>query len=157
MKAICVTGHREIPSDKIEYVRQELRREAERAVEDGFTLFISGFAEGVDIEFAAIVAEMKAEIPALFLEAAIPHPGRMRTKDTLFHKLIAQCNGVKIVSGEYSPDCYFVRNRYLIENSERVVAVFDGRQHGGTAQTMRMAVAKGCNLRIIDISNTQKK
>ena len=77
-KTCCVTGHRDIPKEYLDYVEQELRREVQAAIENGFTRFISGFAEGVDLMFAAIVAEEKARHPELFLEAAIPYPGRLK-------------------------------------------------------------------------------
>jgi len=153
VKTCCVTGHRKIPADKIEYVRQELRREIEQAVRDGHTFFLSGFADGADLEFTAIVVELKKDNPALFLEAVIPYAGRMKSKDRLFRELLGACNGIKIISREYSPGCYFARNRYLVEHAERVIAVFDGRERSGTAQTMRLAAAKKCDLRVIDISD----
>jgi len=43
-KVCCVTGHRDIPAERISYVEQELRREVRAAIEDGYTRFISGFA-----------------------------------------------------------------------------------------------------------------
>lgn len=67
----CVTGHRKVPSNKIDYVKKELQREVLLAIEDGFTHFMSGFAEGVDLHFASIIAELKKENPALYLAAAI--------------------------------------------------------------------------------------
>ena len=65
-KTCCVTGHRNIPAERIAYVEQELRREVQAAIEDGYTRFISGFAEGADLMFAAIVAEQKEHNPDLF-------------------------------------------------------------------------------------------
>ena len=75
-KVCCVTGHRDIPTDRAVYVEQALRREVLAAIEDGYTRFISGFAEGTDLMFAAIVAEQKEYIPNLYLEAALPYAGR---------------------------------------------------------------------------------
>ena len=46
MKTCCVTGHREIPADKIEHVKNVLRSQVLQAVEDGYTHYVSGFAEG---------------------------------------------------------------------------------------------------------------
>ena len=66
-KTCCVTGHRDIPEARIAYVEQELRREVEEAIAEGYTRFISGFAEGVDLMFAAIVAEQMEHRPELFL------------------------------------------------------------------------------------------
>ena len=75
-KCCCVSGHRDIPADKLPYVKEELRKAVQAAIEDGFTRFISGFAEGTDLLFAAIVVEEKEKNPAIHLEAAIPicHP-----------------------------------------------------------------------------------
>ena len=75
-KVCCVTGHRSIPAERIDYVKQALRREVLAAIEDGYTRFISGFAEGTDLMFAAIVAEEMEHRPELFLEAAIPYAAR---------------------------------------------------------------------------------
>jgi uncharacterized phage-like protein YoqJ len=61
---------------------------------------------------------------------------------------------MKLIAQEYSPDCFFARNRYLVENSQRVIAVFDGRERSGTAQTMRMAASKNLELHVIDISDS---
>ena len=87
-KTCCVTGHRDIPEDRIAYVEQELRREVLAAIQDGYTRFISGFAEGADLMFAAIVVEQKKHNPDLFLEAAIPYAGRLKTKNKQFHELL---------------------------------------------------------------------
>ena len=92
-KVCCVTGHRDIPAERISYVEQELRREVRAAIEDGYTRFISGFAEGTDLMFAAIVAEEMEHHPELFLEAAIPYAGRIKTKNQQFHELLRACNG----------------------------------------------------------------
>ena len=73
-KTCCVTGHRDIPEDRIAYVEQELRREVLAAIQDGYTRFISGFAEGADLMFAAIVVEQKKHNPDLFWR--LPSPMR---------------------------------------------------------------------------------
>ena len=59
MKSICITGHRDISKGRIDYVREQLRKEVEQAIEDGFTMFLCGMADGSDLEFGAIVAEKK--------------------------------------------------------------------------------------------------
>ena len=51
-KTCCVTGHRDLPQKEINRVKAALRKEVEKAVTDGFTCFMSGFAEGVDQYFA---------------------------------------------------------------------------------------------------------
>ena len=150
-KTCCVTGHRDIPEDRIAYVEQELRREVLAAIQDGYTRFISGFAEGADLMFAAIVAEQKEHNPDLFLEAAIPYAGRLKTKNKQFHELLRACDGIKIVCQEYAPSCFLERNRYMAGESQRVIAVYDGRERGGTLFTMRYAHSIGREVREIRV------
>lgn len=150
-KTCCVTGHREIPAEKRAYVEAALREEVTAAIADGYTHFLSGFAQGVDLIFAAIVAEEKERCPDLFLEAAIPYAGRLKAKDALFQTLIRSCNGMKVICQEYTPNCYMNRNRYMVSESQRVIAVYDGRESGGTLFTLRDAHCQGREIRMIEI------
>ena len=141
----CVTGHRKIPEEKIPLVVSGLRAAVLSAVECGYNHFISGFAAGVDLMFAGIVAEMK-ESHALTLEAAIPYLGRMNTPDKTFQRLIGACDIVKVHCAGYSKGCYMTRNRYMVDSSSLVIAVYDGRKAGGTAATIQYATKSGCPL-----------
>ena len=146
IKACCVTGHRDIPAERSEKIRELLRREILAAIEDGYSHFISGFAAGADLLFAEIVVELKKIYP-ITLEAAIPYPGRMKTPDKSFQRLIRCCDTVKVHSNGYFKGCYMRRNRYMVNQSQRVIAVYDGRPTGGTAATVRHA--RGKDVRVI--------
>ena len=150
-KTCCVTGHRDIPVEKQGFVEDALRKEVAAAIEDGYTRFISGFAAGVDLVFAAVIAEAKKKNNGLFLEAAIPYAGRLKTKDKEFHKLLAVCDGVKVISDRYVPSCYLNRNRYMVAQSQRVIAVYDGRDKGGTLFTLRDAHVQGREVKLIQL------
>lgn len=150
-KTCCVTGHRNIPKEQVTYIEHELRFQVQAAIQDGYTRFISGFAEGTDLIFASVVAEEKKQHPDLFLEAAIPYSGRLKTKDAAFHKLLQSCNGIKVVCKQYIPSCFMQRNRYMVSESQRVIAVYDGRESGGTLFTMRYAHIMDRDVRVIEI------
>jgi len=150
-KTCCVTGHRNISIDCITRVEQALRHEILLAIEDGYTRFISGFAEGADLIFASIVAEEKKHHSNLYLEAAIPYAGRLKTQNQQFHELLRVCNGVKVECEKYVPSCFMQRNRYMVQQSQRVIAAYDGRDHGGTLFTMRYAHILGREVRLIKI------
>jgi uncharacterized phage-like protein YoqJ len=150
-KACSFTGHRHIKADKQQYVRRQLQDAVWQAIQDGFTCFVSGFAEGADLLFAAIVVDMKKKEPSIALEAAIPYRDRLDAKDPLFNELLNQCDHIQVVCEAYSPDCFLARNKYLVEHSERVIAVFDGRRRSGTAQTIRIAKEQNRELYIISV------
>ncbi len=150
----CVTGHRDIPNDEMPYVSAELKREIQNAIADGFTHFISGFADGADLIFAEIVAELKSEYPVT-LEAAIPHRKRISTPNKSFHAILSECNIVGIHSEKYSVSCFNKRNRFMVEHSERIIAVYDGRLSGGTFFTINYANTLGKEVKIIHTKNAK--
>ena len=147
----CFTGHRNIPADLLPVVSAKLRAEILQAVSDGYTHFICGFAIGADLIFAEIIAELK-QMHHLTLEAAIPYPGRMKTPDETFHRLISCCDIVNIHSDHYFGGCYTKRNRDMVNQSSRMIAVHDGRLTGGTASTLKSAKTVNCNTVIISLS-----
>lgn len=140
-KTCCVTGHRSIPSDQVDAVRQGLEQAVRQAVKDGYTAFISGFADGVDLMFAEIVSQAMQENPKVKLIAAIPYRKRLETLQKREHTkaLVEQCAEIYVAAEEYLPSVYVKRNRSMVERSNRVIAVYDGRDSGGTVGTIRLA------------------
>ena len=70
-KTCCVTGHRDLPQNEINKIKTTLAHEIDAAVTDGFTCFMSGFADGVDQYFVELVLERKQTTPALELIAGV--------------------------------------------------------------------------------------
>ena len=72
----CFTGHRpeklDAPPEK---VLSWLETQIDKAIEDGYTTFITGCAMGVDIWVGQIVIQKKTDHPDLHLIAATPSLG----------------------------------------------------------------------------------
>ena len=152
-KVCCVTGHRNLPQNQVNYVKAALLREIEKAVADGFTCFMSGFAEGVDQYFVEMVMEKQKDDPSLELIAVIPYQKRLdslRAKGRTYEMLEA-CADVVVMQEEYQPSVYSHRNRYMVEHSDRVIAVYDGREKGGTVRTIRFTHQMKKELREISV------
>lgn len=152
-KTCCVTGHRNLPQNEINKIKAALRREIDLAVADGYTRFMSGFADGVDQYFSEIVLERKKVRPELELVAVIAYQKRL---DSLKEKgktyeLLEACADVIVMQEEYHPSVYSHRNRYMVERSDRVIAVYDGREKGGTVRTIRFAHQMRKELREIPV------
>ena len=121
---------------------------------DGFTCFMSGFTEGVDQFFVEIVMEKQQGDPSLELIAVIPYQKRLdslRAK-TQTNKMLEACCDVIVIQEEYQPSVYSHRNRYMVEHSDRVIAVYDGREKGGTVRTIRFAYQMKKELRKIPVA-----
>ena len=140
-KTCCVAGHRDIPAEQVGHIKKSLEQEVDRAISDGFICFISGFADGVDLLFAGIAAER------------IPYQKRLDTlqKSERTKALIDLCAEIYVASEGYHPSVYAKRNRYMVERSDRVIAVYDGREKGGTIRTIRLAHSMKKELREIAI------
>ena len=151
---ICgVTGHREIPAEYMEQAEQGLRCEIEKAIADGYTYFISGFADGADQLFARIVLEKAKENPALRLEASIPYRNRYKRlmEDERTRAMLEACAKVAVISEEWASNVYMQRNRYMVSRADRVIAVYDGREKGGTVSTIRMVHAQKKEMREVPV------
>ena len=159
-KTCCVTGHRDMPSEEISSIKKALRQEIKKAVKDGFTVFLSGFADGVDQYFAEIVLEIQKENGDLKLIAVLPYRGRVKglNRREQTSALLNACTEMVVIQEKYQPNVYLQRNRYLVEHSDRVIAVYDGRGKGGTVKTIRFAHRLQKELREIPVGlNLDKK
>lgn len=151
MKACCVTGHRDISDDKIDYVTVELRKAIQEAISDGFSFFISGFAPGADMIFAKLVIELQADNPQIHLEAALPYGTWFKNRSAEDKAVLEKCMGIGVHSPKYTRDCFLIRNRFMVNTCERVITVYDGREAGGTVNTIRYAAALERDIRTIKI------
>ena len=153
-KTCCVTGHRDLPQNQSPtFFNASVSHEQEKSVADGFTCFMSGVAEGVDQYFVEIVMEKQKDDPSLELIAVIPYQKRLdslRAKRRTYEMLEA-CRDVVVIQEEYQPSVYSHRNRYMVEHSDRVIAVYDGREKGGTVRTIRFAHQMKKELREIPV------
>jgi uncharacterized phage-like protein YoqJ len=105
------------------------------------TLLITGMALGIDTLFARIAYEYK--IPFV---AAVPFPGQEnawpRKSQFEYKFLLSKAAKVEIVSnGEYSAWNMQLRNRWMVDNSDALIAVWDGTP-GGTANCYKYAAEK---------------
>ncbi len=55
------------------------------------------------------------------------------------------------MSENYTSDCMLKRNRYMVDNSDIVIAVWDGRSGSGTGATVNYAKKQGKKVIIIEI------
>ena len=96
---------------------------------------------------------MKKSNLALELIAVIPYQKRLdslRQKKRTY-EMLESCADIVVIREEYQPSVYSHRNRYMVEHSDRVIAVYDGREKGGTAGTIRFTHTMKKELREIPV------
>lgn len=117
-----------------------------RAHEAGCTRFISGMSRGFDLWAAQAVILLRHECSDVTLHCAVPYDGQEARWETHWRELhravLQRADSAVILAQRYAPECFHVRNRYMVDASARLICYYDG-QPGGTAYTVRYAEKRG--------------
>ena len=147
----CFTGHRpeKLPwgSDETDprcsALKRKIRDAVESAYDGGMRHFICGMARGCDFYFAEAVLTLRREKGDVTLEAAIPcaaqSGGWPEADQVRWRSLLAQCDLETLVQEQYTKGCMLRRNRYMVDHSALLIAVYDGVS-GGTRHTLEYAM-----------------
>ncbi len=138
---------------------ETLKYEVYRLIESGVTYFQTGMARGIDLMCGKIILELKESFD-IHLFCIIPclnqSDGWSSEDKSLYERLIRCSSGVTYTSDEeYRKGCMAKRNRYLVDNAEYLIAVFDG-QKGGTMSTIEYAKKKHRSIIIVNPNDYTK-
>ena len=168
MKVVCATGHRlsgfswynkngntlynENNPECIK-IKSLLMQELEKLILTGYDYFISGMALGFDIWFAEAILELKKKYPHIKLIGALPCRNQTerwtdQKQIDRYNYLITQLDDVRCIYDIYEDGCLLERNRFMINNSSLVIALFNGLS-GGTKSTIDYAKKQGKEIIII--------
>lgn len=97
--------------------------------------------------------ELKDDYPNITLEAAIPCRSQADRWNIVskkrYNRLLLLCDKVTYVNEAYTKNCMMERNIYMIDNSDYVVAVWNGKP-SGTGKTVEYAVNCGKDVFYVD-------
>ena len=168
IKTCCCTGHRPkgfpfkygVDKQKHNDYLKKLKEKIKLAItEYGITNFISGMALGTDLDFTEIVLKLRKYYPVT-LECAIPCPNqtsKWNDKDKLrYNGILKRADKINIISERYTTECMLKRNRYMVDKSELVIAVFNGIEKGGTWYTINYAHKENKSIVLIDLYRGDK-
>ena len=150
----CFTGHRpeKLTADSA-IIKEALATEVDKAIADGITEFITGMARGVDLWAAELALERRETNPSISLFCAIPYEGFEKkwseSWQSLYRNILANADGSKVFQPNFTYTSFQERNRWMVDCSERVIAVFSGEK-GGTKNTLDYAYKVGRCIRVID-------
>ena len=102
------------------------------------TNYISGMALGVDMLAAErILYHKNRYFTPLYLEAAIPYKNQYtiwpEDEQKRYHSILKRADKVKILYGTaYANWKLNKRNKWMVDESRYVIAIWDGTRHGGT-------------------------
>lgn len=162
IKKCAFSGHRpqKLPfglneeDERCVALKQKLREEIIRQIEvNGVTHFITGMALGVDMYAAEIVLGLKSSYNGITLESAIPCETQAEkwteAQRDRYYEIAAQCDEETMLQHQYTPDCMQKRNRYMVDEADYIIAVWDGRP-SGTSKTVQYAQRQGKPVTVIN-------
>lgn len=160
----CFTGHRPQSflngcedSAYIINLKTAISKVIEIAVNDGFFDFYTGMALGIDTFAAEEVLKKRENDCRINLHAAIPFEMQANSwneKDReRYYKILEKCESITYVSRHYYRGCMQQRNKFMVDNSERVIAVWNGENKGGTAFTVKYASKQKKEIHLIRLAD----
>lgn len=135
-------------------LKEVLSAQIKELANRGVTDFLSGMAQGTDLWCSQIILDLRTKNPALKLHCILPCRGQENKWTTSaqdrYHAILRQANEVIYAGQEYSRDCMLIRNRYIVDHSSFLLAIYNGIWRSGTGATVRYALKQGREVIIID-------
>ena len=135
-------------------LKERLAAAVEDAYDRGMRHFLCGMARGADFYFCDAVLELRERRSGVTLEAVIPCEEQVarwseRERERWF-SLVERCDGETMLQHHYDKGCMLRRNRYLVDHSSMLIAVYDGML-GGTMYTLSYAMKRGLETVILEV------
>ena len=160
----CFTGHRpgKLPwrynekDPRCLSLKRRIADAVETAYEEGCRHFLCGMALGCDLYFCEAVLALRESRPDVTVEAAIPCPTQAERwpepQRRRWRAVLERCDLETVVQQYYNRFCMFRRDRYMVDRSAAILAVFDGMS-GGTQYTLNYAMDKKLEILLLDPLN----
>jgi len=158
----CFSGHRptKLPwlqdedNDKCIALKSEIESRLKGFYDGGYRVFMCGMAIGCDMYFAEAVLKLREKHDDVRLIAVVPCADQdshwTRAQRERYHRLLDECDDVRILQENYSLDCMMKRNTYMVDRSSMLYACYSGKP-GGTMKTILYATRQALSVIITDI------
>lgn len=137
LKSCAFTGHRTLREG---FDEKNLKNAVLALIERGVDTFYNGMAKGFDLLAAETVLSFKDKYPSVKLIACIPYYGQEKNyleEDKKRYLTILNGADQKIIlSDRYYKGCMHVRNNYMADRADVLVAYLK-EEKGGTASTVK--------------------
>ncbi len=142
-----VTGHRILLNN---FDFKQLKSDLTKIIESGYSVFLTGMAQGFDTECFKALLCLKKDYPQIKICAVVPCADQEKyfssTEKETYRFLISKADYLAREDRAYFKGCMLLRNNYLVDNCSLLYAYFNGEKRGGTYYTVKRALAHGVNI-----------
>ena len=136
IKNCAFTGHRDLEES---FSKEKLQKIVFDLAKRGAKNFFCGMAKGFDLCAGEAVIKIKESFPNVKLIACIPYYGQERgysqEDKNRYVQILRNCDAKFTFADAYHKGCTLVRDRYMADNGEVLVAYLK-KKKGGTAYTV---------------------
>jgi hypothetical protein len=148
---IGMSGHQDIPDEAIAFVRRGIMGVVSKVGDD--LIGVCSLAAGADQLFASLILEhggrLHIIIPSEGYETTFSEPHDLNQ----FRSLLQRADAVeKLTYSEPSEDAFFAAGHRVVDNSDLLLAVWDGQPakgKGGTSDIVEYARRRGSKVEVI--------
>lgn len=157
----CFSGHRsyKLPwgsneeDRRYKRTKRKLEKIVEKAIRNRYDTFLCGMALGFDTMAAETVLSFKKKYPHIKLIGVLPCKNqdlKWSNKDKIrYRELLKQLDETRYIYDKYcGAKCMLDRDRYMVNNSSLLIALYDGIP-GGTRATIEYAEKQELDIKII--------
>lgn len=149
---VAITGHRTLGGD---FDKEVLKNTLIGLIEEGYDTYYCGMALGFDTVTAELLLELKKNYQVKIC-ACVPCADQDKkfsdAQKAKYKEILSQCDEKVVLSESYYSGCMYVRNRYMVDRADLVLAYLN-TDAGGTAYTVKYARKK--NIKIINIAEKE--
>ena len=152
MKNACFTGHRSISGD-LSALRSDMYDKLERAIKNGGIVnYYAGGAWGFDTIAAETVLALRKVYPQVKLNLVLPCCAEDQTlkwteeQRKTYYDIRNKADSIEYTADRYYNGCMQKRNARLVELADFCFCYWDGKNSGGTYQTVNMAIKKSIDI-----------
>ncbi len=136
MKACAFTGHRTLQRD---FSTEHMLDYIEEVIKEGVDTFYNGGARGFDLLAAEGILTFKKKYPQIKLIICVPHVGQEKfynpEEKARYYSILKRADEVVTLSDFYYSGCMQVRNKYMVDRSDYLIA-YCKEERGGTVNTV---------------------
>ena len=150
-KVCCFTGHRVLPQEKREEIREATRKQTEKLILRGVQCFRVGGAVGYDTLAAQVLFELREKYPEIQVELYYPYEGfsySWSEEEIEEYERLWPCYDRRICVCETKVRpayAYLKRDRAMVDGAGYVIA-YCTKKREGTVYTVRYAERCGCEV-----------
>lgn len=151
----CVIGNK-IKRNTLDMHREMMLRSAlwdelEKLIYEDYSCFLCGIKEGLEIDMASHLAYLKkVEYQHISLEIVLSRKADTQNWDgDYYSKYVdakSECDKTTVISPVYCKKAMEMRNRYMIDQSDLVLVIWNGIKKGDIWNAIQYAQSKGKNI-----------